>query len=109
MSHTFAIFIYDPCPKCDAPFNPYHLKNGCTFETKKVKKVKKLVIVEDDEDDDVCGKTGREFDLKNPVKGCGIKLRDYDENIMIGNISFCEKCANSPEGQKAMEDEDNDT
>ena len=61
---------------------------------------------EDDEDIDVCGETGREFDLRNPVKGCGKKLPDECENIMIGNISFCEDCANSPEGQKYMDDED---
>ena len=42
MSHTFAIIIYDPCPKCEAPLNPYHEKNGCSIETKKVKKVKKV-------------------------------------------------------------------
>ena len=62
---------------------------------------------EDDEDIDVCGETGREFDLRNPVKGCGKKLPDgLVENIMIGNISFCEDCAYSPEGQKYMDDED---
>ena len=38
MSHTFAIIIYDPCPECEAPLNPYHEKNGCSIETKKVKK-----------------------------------------------------------------------
>ena len=38
MSSTFAINIYEPCPKCEAPLNPYHKKNGCIIETKKVKK-----------------------------------------------------------------------
>lgn len=45
-----------------------------------------------DEDLDICGETGREFDLRNPVKGCGKTITDDDENIMIGNISFCCKC-----------------
>ena len=27
-----SIIIYDPCPKCDAPLNPYHQKNGCEEE-----------------------------------------------------------------------------
>ena len=46
-----------------------------------------------DIDADVCGQTGREFDRRNPVKGCGKYITDDDENIMIGNISFCAKCA----------------
>ena len=43
---------------------------------------------------DVCGQTGREFDLRNPVQGCGINIYEMygDENIMIGNISYCLKC-----------------
>ena len=46
-----------------------------------------------DIDADICGETGREFDRKNPVNGCGKYITDDDENIMIGNISFCAKCA----------------
>ena len=37
---------------------------------------------------------------------CGrpkIREDDGDENIMIGNISFCLECAESLEGEKAME------
>ena len=58
----------------------------------------------DEEDDDVCGQTGRYFDSRNPLNGCGKKIRedDGDENIMIGNISFCIECAESSEGEKAM-------
>lgn len=41
---------------------------------------------------DICGETGREFDRRNPVEGCGKILGDDDENIMIGNISFCIQC-----------------
>ena len=53
---------------------------------------------------DVCGQTGRYFDSRNPLNGCGKKIRedDGDENIMIGNISFCIECAESSEGEKAM-------
>ncbi len=50
---------------------------------------------DEDEDHDICGMTGREFDRANPVKGCGVTIGEDDENIMIGNISFCEACAES--------------
>ena len=46
-----------------------------------------------DIDADICGETGREFDRSNPLDGCGKYINDDDENIMIGNISFCAKCA----------------
>lgn len=46
-----------------------------------------------DIDANICGETGRELDAGNPVKGCGKYITDDDENIMIGNISFCVKCA----------------
>ena len=62
----------------------------------------------DDDDDDICGETGREFDLKNPVIGCGKKITDDDENIMIGNISFCGKCGTSPAAELEMAREDDD-
>ena len=45
MSHTFAINIYDPCPKCESPLNPYHEKNGCSIEIKKAKKVKPVLKI----------------------------------------------------------------
>ena len=48
---------------------------------------------EDEEEDlDTCGETGRKFDIENPVKGCGIKITEDDENIMLGNISYCYSC-----------------
>ena len=48
---------------------------------------------EDEEEElDICGEKGREFDLENPVKGCGKKITEDMENIMIGNISFCGPC-----------------
>lgn len=56
---------------------------------------------DDDEDLDICGETGREFDIKNPVIGCGKTITDDDENIMIGNISFCACC-----GENGMDDDD---
>ena len=61
-----------------------------------------LPIEEEEEEEDeeeelhICGKTGREFDMRNQVKGCG-EIID-DDNIMIGNISFCLKC-----GEEALE------
>jgi len=54
---------------------------------------------EDLEDLDTCGETGREFDKENPVEGCGKKIREDDENIMLGNISYCGEC-----GEKGMEE-----
>lgn len=56
---------------------------------------------DEDSDLDICGETGRDFDLKNPVKGCGKTITDDDENIMIGNISFCLEC-----GENGMSDDD---
>ena len=55
---------------------------------------------EEDEEEElhICGKTGREFDMGNQIKGCG-EIID-DDNIMIGNISFCLKC-----GEEALEEE----
>ena len=57
----------------------------------------------EDEDLDICGRTGREFDKENPHTGCGEYIGEDDENIMVGNISFCETC-----GEKALEDEKKD-
>ena len=54
---------------------------------------------EEDEDLDNCGVTGREFDKENPVEGCGKKITEDDENIMLGNISYCGEC-----GEKGMEE-----
>ena len=45
-----------------------------------------------EEELDICGETGREFDIDNSVKGCGKKITEDDENIMIGNISYCCEC-----------------
>lgn len=54
--------------------------------------------LEEEEELDICGETGREFDIKNQVKGCGKKITEEDENIMIGNISYCCECGeNEPE------------
>lgn len=46
-----------------------------------------------EEELDICGQTGREFDQENPLKGCGETIEEDDENIMIGNISYCCRCA----------------
>ena len=40
----------------------------------------------------ICGQTGREFDQENPLKGCGETIEEDDENVMIGNISYCLGC-----------------
>ena len=56
---------------------------------------------EEVEDLDICGETGREFDCgQSRVKGCGKKITEDDENIMIGNISYCCEC-----GEKEEEEE----
>ena len=52
---------------------------------------------DEEEELDICGETGREFDRENPVKGCGKKITEDDENIMIGNISFCGGCGEKAE------------
>ena len=89
MSHNdFAIFIYDECEKCEMPKNPYHDKHGCPKEVEA-------------EDLDICGETGREFDCgQSRVKGCGKKITEDDENIMIGNISYCCECGEKEECAK---------
>lgn len=59
---------------------------------------------EEEEELDICGITGREFDQANPRMGCGVAIKEDDENIMIGNISFCEVCAE----REIEEDEDDE-
>lgn len=46
----------------------------------------------EEEDFDICGETGRECDEHNPLKGCGCVITDDDENLMNGNVSFCQHC-----------------
>ena len=60
MSYTCAMVIYDPCPKCDAPLNPYHQKNGCEME----------------EDTEFC-------------KICNIPLTEDDINMDEGKCEQC--------------------
>lgn len=79
------------CAKCNIPLVEDDINSGdgqncedCGYE--------------EDEEQHICGETGREFDMRNPIEGCG-KIID-DENIMIGNISFCLKC-----GEEAQEDD----
>ena len=60
-------------------------------------------IMAEEEDIHICGETGREFDTENPVKGCGIKIGEDDDNIMFGNISYCIRCA---EKEQEKEDEE---
>ena len=78
MSHTFAINIYDPCPKCEAPLNPYHEKNGCSIETKKVKK--------EEDEGSKCGECG--------VSTQGRKIRS------LWNNTLCEKCGEEDEEEE---------
>ena len=54
----------------------------------------------------ICGQTGREFDQENPVKGCGETIEEDDENVMIGNISYCLACAEKSDGTGKMEQYD---
>ena len=50
-----------------------------------------------EEELDICGETGREFDKGNPLKGCGKKITEDDENVMIDNISYCLSCVENSE------------
>ena len=54
----------------------------------------------------ICGQTGREFDQENPVKGCGETIEEDDENVMIGNISYCLACYEKSDGDGEMEQYD---
>ena len=48
----------------------------------------------------ICGQTGREFDQENPLKGCGETIEEDDENVMIGNISYCLACSEKSDAEK---------
>ena len=54
----------------------------------------------------ICGQTGREFDQENPVKGCGETIEEDDENVMIGNISYCLACAEEDTMRRELEQYD---
>ena len=58
---------------------------------------------EEEEELDICGETGREFDEGNPLKGCGKKITEDDENLMIGNISYCLSCVENSEEEVISE------
>lgn len=48
---------------------------------------------EEEEDIDICGETGREFDatMSDEFMGCRKKF-DEGDTCMLGNTSFCEEC-----------------
>ena len=50
------------------------------------------------DEEHICGETGREFDQEmDPLKGCGETIEFDDENVMIGNISYCLSCSEKKE------------
>ena len=78
------------------------LLGGRVYINKTMNLIENYIKLEEVEEDlDICGETGREFDRDNSVKGCGKKITEDDENIMIGNISYCCEC-----GEKGVKEEE---
>ena len=120
--NTFVYFLVDECgvvlkqeeeeeEYCECSFPSFIINDGIQSCSKcsKTDHYKSGVVADHSDEEeveeelDICGETGRKFDEGNPLKGCGKKITEDDENLMIGNISYCLSCVENSEEEVISE------